>query len=162
MKNLRASEFMEKDPATANAEMPLCDLVSLLWTERVRALPVTDAIGQLIGVVSETDLFLKNKALPFSLERVPTLLGQPVAKDEITEFEPANRVTVAEIMSKRPVTIGPDTTIEEAAMHMLYRRLSVLPVVEGDRLIGMVRRLNLLRGIYGTSDTPESAPNPAE
>ena len=47
------------------------------------------------------------------------------------------------------MTITPDTLLEEAAMLMHERRLSVLPVVEGERLVGMVRRINLLRRIYG-------------
>lgn len=149
MKNLEVAEFMEHNPVAARPEMPIADLVVLLSRNHVRALPVVDDEGRLIGVVSETDLFIKSKGVPFSLEKVPTLLGQTVEKDHLADMEPPEQVTVGEVMSEGPVTIGPNSTLEEAAMLMFKRRLSVLPVVDGDRLIGMVRRIYLLRQIYG-------------
>lgn len=148
MKNLHATDFMEPDPVFAGPGMSLCDLVTLFWAERVRALPVVEH-GELVGVISETDLFLKEKGVPFSLEKVTTLLGEPVAGDRLAGLERCDKVTVAEVMTDHPVTITPRTTLEEAAMLMHERHLSVLPVVEGDTLVGMVRRINLLRSIYG-------------
>lgn len=148
MKNLKATEFMERDPVAVHADTSLTDLVALFSQQKVRALPVVDGNGKLAGVISETDLFLKYKGVPFSLEKVPTLLGQTLEKDHLTDLEPPVRVTVGEVMSDKPITIGPDSTLEDAAMLMLKRRLSVLPVVEDDRLIGMVRRIYLLRLLY--------------
>ena len=149
MKNVKVADFMERDPVSAHPEMPLAELVRLLWRERVRALPVVDAEGRLLGVVSETDLFLKEKGVPFSLEKVTTLLGEPLAKGPLEGLGLAGRVAVADVMSDHPVAIAADTTLEESALLMHERRLSVLPVVEGERLIGMVRRIYLLRRIYG-------------
>jgi CBS domain-containing protein len=152
MKNLQATEFMQHNPVAAHPEMSLADLVALFSREHVRALPVVEDDGRLVGVVSETDLFLKNKGVPFSLEKVPTLLGQPVEKDHLAECELATQVTVGEVMTDQPVTISSDATLERAAMLMLTHRHSVLPVVEGNRLVGMVRRIYLLRQIYGTHE----------
>ena len=148
MRNEQATAFMEHEPVAATPGMELTDLVELFWRERVRALPVTEAGGRLVGVVSETDLFLKNKGVPFSLEKVPALLGEAVAKDELAELEVSAGITVADVMTAHPVTITADTTVADAAMAMLDRGLSVLPVVDGDRLVGMVRRIQLLRRIY--------------
>ena len=148
MEKLCATEFMEREPVTARPEMPLSELVALLWGRRVRALPVVDDEGLLVGVISETDLFLKKKGVPFSLEKVTTLLGEPVVGG-LEGLKRTDRVTVGEVMTDHPVTITPDSLLEEAAMLMHERRLSVLPVVEGERLVGMVRRINLLRRIYG-------------
>lgn len=149
MKNLKVAEFMEYDPVAARPEMPLAELVALFSQRRVRALPVVDEEGRLVGVISETDLFIKNKGVPFSLEKVPTLLGQTVEKDHLADIEPPAQVAVSDVMSDNPATIGADSTLEDAAMLMFKRRLSVLPVVDGLRLIGMVRRIYLLRQIYG-------------
>ena len=149
MKNLHATDFMEPDPVFAGPDMPLSELVPLFWAERVRALPVVEH-GRLVGVVSETDLFLKEKGVPFSLETVTTLLGEPVAGDRLAGLERCDKVTVREVMTDHPVTITPETTLEDAAMLMHERSLSVLPVVEGDMLVGMARRINLLRAIYRT------------
>ncbi len=148
MKHLHAAEFMEHEPVAVRPAMPLAELVALLWREHVRALPVVDGEGVLVGVVSETDLFLKKKGVPFSLEKVTTLLGEPIPKDQLSGLERTDRVTVGEVMTDHPVTVGPEATLEQAALLMHERGLSVLPVEEDGRLVGMVRRINLLRRIY--------------
>ncbi len=149
MQNVPAREFMDSKPVSVRAETPLAEVVRLFFRHRVRALPVVDGDGRLVGVISERDLFPRRKGVPFSLEKMLTLLGQPVDKHELTRQESTTSATVGETMSSRPVTITPDTTIEDASMRMLDRRLSVLPVVENGKLVGMVRRINLLQGIYG-------------
>ncbi len=149
MQNVPVRDFMEKRPVRVHTDTPLAEVVRLFFRHRVRALPVVDDNGRLVGVISERDLFPRKKGVPFSLEKMVTLLGQPIDKDQLTRHEGTASATVGETMSSRPVTIGPDTTIEDASMHMLDRRLSVLPVVEDGKLVGMVRRINLLQGIYG-------------
>ncbi len=153
MKNLRAPEFMEKNPTAARPDMHLSEVVAMMCRRHVRALPVADDDGRLVGVVTETDLFLKEKGVPFSLEKVTTLLGEPVT-DHLAGLEQCHRVTVAEVMTDHPVSIPPDTTLEDAAMLMHKRRLSVLPVVDGERLVGMVYRINLLQRIYSVEEAP--------
>lgn len=149
MKDLDATEFMERDPVVARPEMPLAELVELLWRHHLRALPVVDGDGNLVGVVSETDLFLKEKGVPFSLEKVTTLLGEPMTKAHLEGHEGSEKVTVAEVMSSHPIAIRPATTLEDAALLMHKRHLSVLPVVDGEKLVGIVRRIHLLNRIYG-------------
>lgn len=149
MDKLQAAEFMDHDPAAAHPETPLGELVAMFSQERVRSLPVTDADGRLVGVVTERDVFLKDKGVPFSLERVPTLLGKPVLKEQLSGADLATRVTVGEIMTPKPVAITADATVEEAVMIMHRRRIPVLPVVEDGKLVGIIRRIHLLRRIYG-------------
>ena len=114
----------------------------------LRAIPVVDDDNTLLGVVSETDLFLKEKGVPFSLEKVPTLLGEMVAEDELQDFEPTRRVKVEEVMSDALVTLEPSATLEDAAMLMLRRHYSLIPVVEDGKLVGAVRRIDILRRLY--------------
>ncbi len=114
----------------------------------VRAVPVVGDDGRLLGVVSETDLFLKEKGVPFSLEKVPTLLGQVVVQDELQDFELCQRVKVEEVMTDGVTSVEASATLEEVAMLMYERGFSVLPVVEGDRLVGVVRRIDILTRLY--------------
>jgi CBS domain-containing protein len=113
-----------------------------------RAVPVVDDGGKLVGVVSETDLFLKEKGVPFSLEKVPTLLGRMVAEDQLQDFEPTRRVKVEEVMSTRIFPVEPTAALEDVAMLMLKRRFSLVPVVEEGRLVGIVRRIDILTRLY--------------
>jgi CBS domain-containing protein len=150
VKKVPVSELMEKDPVTTGVDVPLTELVAQLKRYGFRAMPVVDDDGKLIGVVSETDLFLKEKGVPFSLEKVPTLLGQMVAEDELQDFEPTRRVKVEEVMSTTVVSLEPTATLEDAAMMMLKRKFSLIPVVEDERLVGIVRRIDILTRLYAT------------
>ena len=151
MKKISAADLMEKNPVTSRPDTPLTELVDQLQRYGVRAMPVTDDEGRLLGVVSETDLFLKEKGVPFSIERVPTLLGQMVAEDELQDFEPTQRVKVKEIMTRNPISVGPDASLEEVAMVMYKRKFSMLTVVEGKQLAGVVRRIDVLSRLYSRS-----------
>ena len=150
MKKVPVSELMEKDPVSTRVDMPLTELVAQLKRYGFRAMPVIDDDGKLVGVVSETDVFLKEKGVPFSLEKVPTLLGRMVAEDELQDFEPTRRVKVDEVMSTTIVTLPPNATLEDAAMLMLKRNFSLIPVVEDDKLVGIVRRIDILARLYAT------------
>ncbi len=149
MKHIPARELMSREVDAANEQMTLTELVRLFRSSGRRVLPVTDDAGRLTGVVSETDLFLKEKGVPFSIERVPTLLGRVVEKHEVDELEIGRKVTVGEVMTRAVATIDEDTELEDAAMLMLERKLSMLPVVSGDKLVGSVWRIDVLRVIYG-------------
>ena len=149
MKKIPVREFMSRDRTAARADMPLTELVSLFTEHSVRALPVTDADGVLLGVVSETDLFLKEKGVAFSLEKVPTLLGKVIDPKEVNKFERTRRVLVDEVMSSRAVTASEDDTLEAVTMLMFRNRLSLLPVTAEGTLVGVLRRIDVLRKIYG-------------
>ena len=147
-RSIPVADLMEKDPVTTGPEASLIELVSQLKRYGFRAMPVVDEDKKLVGVVSETDLFIKEKGVPFSMEKVPTLLGQMVAEDELQDFEPTRRVKVEEVMSDAIVTIEPDATLEDAAMLMFKRHFSLIPVVENGKLIGVVRRIDILARLY--------------
>ncbi len=108
-------EIMTRNVLTANAETPVVDVVRLMAKHRITGLPVVDADGRLIGVVSESDIIGK-------------------AGD-----------TVADIMTNGSWTVNEETTLGEAAEVMLRRRIRRLPVVRGDNeLIGLLSRSDLI------------------
>ncbi len=148
MKKIPVAEFMTRELIVARREMPLTELVALLREHGVRGLPVTDESNRLVGVVSETDLFLKEKGVPFSLEKVPSLLGQMVDKDEVDQVELCKKVKVGEVMTGPVTTVDEETTLEDVAMLMYERHLTMLPVVDDGELVGVVRRIDVLRLLY--------------
>jgi signal-transduction protein with cAMP-binding, CBS, and nucleotidyltransferase domain len=72
-----------------------------------------------------------------------------VEAEEVERLEVTQKVTVGEVMSTRVVTIGENATVYEATILMHERHLSLLPVVEDGKLTGLLRRIHLLRRIYG-------------
>lgn len=150
MKKIPVAELMEKNPVSTRPDAHLTELVAQLKRYGFRAMPVVGDGGTLVGVVSESDLFLKHRGVPFSLEKVPTLLGRMVAEDELQDFEPTRRVKVEEVMSTGVASVEPDATLEDVAMLMLKRDFSLIPVVDEGRLVGVVRRIDILTRLYAT------------
>jgi acetoin utilization protein AcuB len=102
----------------------------LMQEQRLRHLPVCED-GRLIGLLTECDLrlVLPSPATSLAAHEVHYLL---------------ERLTVAEIMTYFPVTIGPDHTLTEAASRMLSHQVQALPVTENRRLVGILTRTHLL------------------
>ena len=121
------------------------DMAAMLHEQRVSAFPVLDDHNKVIGVVSESDLLTKE-----ALEgTVPGMLQSMVSQREHAR---ASAVTAAELMTKPPVTVGPDEPVTQAARLMYSRRLKRLPVTSDDgTLIGIVTRADVL-SVYSRPD----------
>ncbi len=117
------------------------DIVTGIGRRRVSAFPVLDSADHVVGVVSEADLLLKETPLSFASADA----GPPWATACREEQARVAGVTAAELMTKPAVTVGPDTTVSDAARVMHVRRVKRLPVVdESGRLGGIVSRVDLL------------------
>jgi CBS domain-containing protein len=114
------------------------DMATRLREFRVSAFPVLDDDNKVVGVVSEADLLTK-EALEYSTHGVAggILHGRERAK--------AAAVTAADLMTKPPVTIGPDVPVSHAARLMYSRKVKRLPVVDDlGHLVGIVSRADVL------------------
>ena len=124
---------------------PYKDMAAMLHEQRVSAFPVLDEHNKVVGVVSEADLLTKeavNGTMPGAVEGMV----------HRREHARANALTAAELMTKPPVTIGPDAPVTEAARLMYSRRVKRLPVTSDDgTLIGIVSRADVL-SVYSRPD----------
>ena len=124
---------------------PYKEIASRLREHRVSAFPVVDAGNKVIGVVSEADLLTK-EALGGD---IPGVLHSMTRQRELTR---ATAVTAVDLMTRPPVTIGPDEPVAHAARLMYSRRVKRLPVTDEDgRLIGIVTRSDVL-SVYSRPD----------
>ena len=123
---------MTKRPVTIQGDARAIEASELMEKERVSRLPVIDSEGRLIGLVSQKDITL-------AITRVPQ--GQTLHK----MAHDLNVLRVDEIMSKEPVTITKDRTVEEAARTMVDLSISCLPVVEEGKLVGLVTKSDMFR-----------------
>lgn len=123
---------MTKNPITCAPDMSIQDASDLMKEAHVHRLPVLDKNGMLVGVISEKDI----------------LKAQPSPASTLSAYESSyllSKLTVKKIMSKNPVTISKDTTVEAAATLMVDNDLSCLPVLEGKRLVGIVSKSDLFK-----------------
>jgi CBS domain-containing protein len=115
----------------------------------VDAGPVVDADGRVLGILSSADLVLKEAEL--HLPRFISVLGASfeIGKRHFEEdLEKALGSHASQLMTQPAITCGPDDTIEHAATLLHEKRVSRLPVVDGDgQLVGIISRLDVLRAI---------------
>ena len=121
------------------------EMAAMLRDQRVSAFPVIDSDNKVIGVVSETDLLVK-EALEGTVPRTLQSLTRQRVRSQV------NGLTAADLMTKPPVTIGPDKPVTDAARLMFNQRVKRLPVISDDgTLIGIVTRSDVL-SVYSRPD----------
>jgi CBS domain-containing protein len=147
---LTAGEIMTKKIITVTPEMGVEELASLLWENKIGGAPVVDAQGQLLGVVTESDLIDQNKKV-----HIPTVLSildsmifleSPAKLDQ--EIKKMTGTKVEDIFSRNPVTVNEDTTLEELASIMADRKVHTLPVTSAGRLVGVIGKSDIIRAIF--------------
>ena len=152
--DLPVRDAMSRDVVTVNPTMPVREAVERLVGRGFRALPVVDEAGQLVGMVTNRDLVERG-----GLEARIELLGamSPDARATIVgRLDPG--LTVADVMTAVPVSIGVTQSLGQAAHLMADRRLKRLPVTDDDgRLGGIVSRMDILRAVGETFPREPSA-----
>ena len=141
---MKVSDVMTIDPAAVRAEATVSEAMRLMLERRVSGLPVTDAHGKLVGIVSEGD-FLRRGELGTEKRRprwIELLTSPGRLADEYIE---AHAQSVGDIMTTDLHTATPGMALDDAVQMMEKHRIKRLPVVKGDRLVGIISRADLMR-----------------
>jgi acetoin utilization protein AcuB len=124
-------DIMQTHPVSATLETRLPHLLRLLQRRGFRHLPVVDG-GRLVGIISDRDL-----------------KQSMISAASMTEGRERDRLldelTAGQIMARAVVTIGPMFGVDEAARLMATRKISALPVTEGDQIVGIVTETDVLQ-----------------
>jgi CBS domain-containing protein len=144
---MRVRDVMTSPVVTAPEDTPVAELARLMVEQGTGSVVVTDGEGGPAGIVTETDLAVSDRPLPFTLPRLPRTLGRYVWSEESLEeaFAEARSRPAGEVMSAPLVTIGPDEPVWHAVAAMLTREIKRVPVVEDARLVGIVTQHDLLK-----------------
>ncbi|MEN3584293.1 CBS domain-containing protein [Streptomyces sp. ZYX-F-203] len=136
---------MTRAVVAVGPDAPFKGMVTLMRHRRIGGLPVVEAEGRVVGVVSEADLLPKEEFRDSDPDRLTQLR-------RMSDLAKAGGLTASDVMSAPAVTVRPDASLAAAAAIMARRRIQRLPVVgEGDRLEGVVSRSDLL-GVFLRSD----------
>lgn len=144
---LKARDIMTKDVITATPDMEVTQAAKLLLENHFNGLPVVDDKGRLIGIICQDDLIVQQKKLPlpslftFLDGFIPLTSYRSLEK----EVEKISASKVSQAMTPDPITINPDTGLEEIATLMVTHNIHSLPVVEGGRLVGIIGKEDILR-----------------
>jgi CBS domain-containing protein len=135
--------IMRAGVTVVHPETPVSEVMALLLQRGYRALPVVDAAGSLVGIITDGDL-LRRADLPARLGLQADLTAEERANQAARLLE----LRAAQIMTMPVVSIGVDESARKAAEFMVQQRLKRLPVVDAQgKLVGLVSRLDVLRTV---------------
>jgi CBS domain-containing protein len=145
---VRVGDVMTRDVVSVTSETPLKDVAAMLVERGISGLPVCDADGAVVGVLSEADLLVKQGGAP---ERSGGLFAWLVETASAPDLAKLRAHTAGEAMTAPAVTVETDSPVSEAARTMVSLGVNRLPVVEDGRLVGIVTRADLVR-LFTRSD----------
>jgi CBS domain-containing protein len=143
---MRAHQVMTRPVITVTPETTVLEAANTMLQRHISGLPVVDATGKLVGIVSEGD-FIRRSEIGTGRKRgrfLKFILGPGKAA---TDFVHEHGHKVGEIMTPEPFTITEDTTLERIVALMEKNNVKRLPVTRGDKIVGIVSRSNLLQAV---------------
>ncbi len=125
-------DLMTPNPYTLAPRDTLASLYDLMDTHRVRHVPIVDRDGELVGLLTHTDL---------AMTALGSLSDLPLSQ----ERDLLQRRRIREVMVTEVETVDPDSALAEAAQTLFENKIGCLPVVEGNRLVGILTESDFVR-----------------
>jgi CBS-domain-containing membrane protein len=147
---LKAKDIMTRDVITVKPDTTIEDLARLLMKHQINGTPVVDDNGNLKGVVTENDLISKNSRL-----HIPTIFRLfdafiPLGASRLeVEIKKMAAFAVDDICTRDMITVDDETSVEEIATIMTEKKIHLLPVLKEGKLIGIIGKKDLIRGMAG-------------
>lgn len=143
---MKASDMMTPHVVTVGPDVPIAQAIRLMLQNRISGLPVVDAAGTMVGIVTEGD-FLRRSELGTERQR-PRWLEFIIGPGRLAdEYVHTHARKVGDVMTRDVAYVAEDTPVGEMVRLMEKRRVKRLPVLRGGRLVGIVSRASLLRAL---------------
>lgn len=136
---ITVADYMTRSPATIHSDALVRGVVDMMQKRKIRHLPVVDREGHLVGIVTDRNL--------------RQVIFDPAIQDRLGDLAGAlNTLTVRDVMTWGVITVRPEAQIREAARVMRERKVGALPVVDGERVVGMLTETDVLRAFQDVLD----------
>jgi CBS domain-containing protein len=143
-------DVMRREVVTVLPDTNIQDVARLMTEKHLRSLLVVDQSQRLLGIITESDLFLKEKGIPFSAVKLPALFEKWVDAAHLAEiYEVASHHTAADVMTEDVISVAPNETIGHAALLLFKHDFKTLPVLENGKLVGLISRVDFIRLLAG-------------
>jgi len=152
-----AKDIMTTNVVTVTPDARVREIAQLLLKRHVSAVPVVDAENRVVGIVSEGDL-MRRPETGTARHRSWWLTLVAGSEDLARDYAKAHGVRAADVMSGNLVTVTEDTPVGTVARLLEERHIKRVPVLRDDRLVGIVSRADLLRGLASRPAQPGVSP----
>jgi len=150
---MKAQDVMVRDVLTVKPETNVTDAIKVLSEHDISALPVVDANGDLVGILSEADLLERAED---DEHRHPWWVEALMPASKLAqEFAKAHGKKVSEVMSTEVITAREDTPVSEIATLLERHRIKRVPIVADGKVVGIVSRSNLIQALASSKLAPE-------
>lgn len=158
---MKAKDVMTPSVITVSVDGTVKDAVRAMLDNHISGLPVIDAEGRLVGLVSEGDLMrrVKGKNEPRRSWWLELLAGPGDPERDFVEMHSRH---VSDIMTRDVETVAENTPVPEIAGILERKRFKRVPVVRDGKVVGIVSRSNLLQALAFTDTSALHAPGPSE
>jgi CBS domain-containing protein len=143
---MRAHQIMTRPVITVTPETTIVEAANTMLQKHVSGLPVVDAKGKLVGIVSEGD-FIRRSEIGTQRKRGRFLKFILGPGQQATDFVHEHGHKVEEIMTADPITVTEDATLERIVELMEKNNVKRVPVIRDDKIVGIVSRSNLLQAV---------------
>ena len=147
----KVRELMTVPAITVRPDTTPAQIIDILLSNDIRAVPVVDAHGGLMGIVSESDLILSS-AYGMRDRRALALVAEIIQGRPAGWVDRVNAQTAASLMTSDVTSVNQNDDIAEASRRMLRRRCSSLPVVEDGKVVGVLSRHDILRALVRVNE----------
>lgn len=144
-----ARDIMTPDPVTVTRDLSVTEAAKIMVERRIGALPVIED-DRLVGIVSEGDLIMQDVKIEFPtyIHLLDGFIMYPPATARFeSELKKAVGATVADVMTSEPVVVQATTSVEDIATLMVDRDVSRLPVLDGEKVVGIISKSDIVRSI---------------
>jgi nucleotide-binding universal stress UspA family protein len=142
---IKVVDIMTKDVIAVRADTPLQEIARLFKEHRIGAAPVIGVAGEVIGIVSQGDLFLKQKRVPRVGMHAPAIFGEFVEPENIAQiYEKARRLMAADVMTRAVATVDQQDQVGHVAETMMREGLRCVPVTHDGKLVGIISRSDII------------------
>ena len=153
-KVIKAKNIMTKNVITVSPETGITKVAKLLLDHSINGIPVVDREDRLVGIICQSDLIVQQKKFP--LPSVFTILDGTIPlvspRHFEKEIEKMAASTVDQAMTRNPITLSPESSIEEIATLMTDKKIHTLPVLDQGKLVGIVGKEDILASLLARKE----------
>ena len=143
---MKASDVMTVTVISADPDATVLQAARYMLQHHISGLPVIDKTGKLVGIVSEGD-FLRRRETHTDRRRSRWLEFLMGPGKMAAEYTHSHGSKVAEVMTRKVYSVGEDATLEDIVELMERHRIKRVPVLRGQKVIGIVSRSNLMHAM---------------